>query len=143
MLVKSVSASAFVLSLVLTLATAATAQAPTRPNSQSTANEHHQAMSAMMKDMAQQMSAMADQMGHGDVGPDQEKQMGRRMDRMSGMMHRMSGMAMHPDMRDSEFRSQMGRMRGQMNDMMHNSSPNSPPSRSGTGGGAADPHGHE
>ena len=91
-----------------------------------------------MKDMAQQVSAMADQMGHGDMAAGQERQMGRQMERMSGMMHRMSGMAGHPNMRDSDFQKQMGRMRQQMNSMMHDA-----PANPATNGGAPDAHGHQ
>jgi hypothetical protein len=142
MLSKIPSLTAFGLAAVLMVAAPAMAQSNATPAAPSgMATQHQQMMSGMMKDMAQQMSTMADQLGHGVMNGAQDKQ-------MSGMMHRMSGMTGQPNMSYPEFQKRMGQMRQQMNSMMHAApgtsaapAPGATPAKPDVSGGA-DPHGH-
>jgi len=82
---------------------------------------HHQMMQKMMKDMTQEMMGMTEQMSKGELTPDQRKQMAQRMEMMSGMMHRMSGVEAMPAMNDPEQEKQMDEMRKQMDKIMSKS----------------------
>ena len=97
--------------------------------------QRQEQMSGLMMDMSQQMTGIGNRMAQGNLTPDQEKQMGHYMARLSSMMHRLSRMAGNPGMPNAEFQSQMGQMRGQVNSMSHQmggmmgGSPMGPPSR--------------
>jgi hypothetical protein len=75
----------------------------------------------MMKDMSHEMSKMTEQMSGSDLNPEMREQISRRMELMSTMMRRMSGLAARPAMSDAESQKQMEEMRGQMDDMMRDS----------------------
>lgn len=75
----------------------------------------------MMKDMTQEMSRMTDQMSQGALTPDQQKQMAKRMEFMSAMMRRLSGLEARPAIKHGEMDKQLDQMRKQMDDMMSNS----------------------
>ena len=71
----------------------------------------------MMKDMTQEMTKMTEQMAQGALTPDQQKQMAQRMQFMSTMMHRLSGLEARPAIKHGELDKQM---RKQMDEMMGN-----------------------
>lgn len=75
----------------------------------------------MMKDMTQEMSRMTDQMSQGALTPDQQKQMARRMEFMSTMMHRLSDLEARPAIKHGDMDKQLNQMRKQMDDMMSSS----------------------
>jgi hypothetical protein len=79
---------------------------------------HHQMLYRIMKDMTQEMGAMAEQMSRSDLTADQREQMGQRMKRTATMMERMSGLAARPAMANPESQRQMELMRKQMDEMM-------------------------
>jgi len=79
---------------------------------------HHQRIAEVMKDMTQAMGSMTDQMAKGDLTPEQRKEMAQRMDRMSHLMHQMSGLESRPAMKDAESQKQMELMKKQMGEMM-------------------------
>jgi len=111
---------AVVLCLGIFIAAPALAQSSTGPYWGGDVTEHHRMQYQMMKDMAQEMSRMTEQMSPGQLTSDQRKQMAGRMTLMSTMMRRMSGLAARPAMREPEWQKQMGEMRKQMDDMMGN-----------------------
>ncbi len=74
----------------------------------------------MMKDMTQEMSRMTEQMSQGAT-PDQQKQMAKRMEFMSTMMHRLSGLEARPAIKHGDMDKQLNQMRKQMDDMMSSS----------------------
>ena len=111
---------AVVLCLGIFIAAPALAQSSTGPYWGGDVTEHHRMQYQMMKDMAQEMSRMTEQMSPGQLTSDQRKQMAGRMTLMSTMMRRMSGLAARPAMREAEWQKQMGEMRKQMDDMMGN-----------------------
>ncbi len=84
---------------------------------QSETSQHHQRLYAIMKDMTQEMTKMAEGMSRGPLAPEQRADMAQKMDRMSQMMHRMSGLAARPAMSDPESQKQMDEMRKQMDEM--------------------------
>lgn len=75
-------------------------------------------MSGVMRDMANSMMSMSDDMGKGTMTATQQKQMGDRMRDMSMMMDNMSGMMGQGMMMDAEQQQKMSEMRKQM-DAMH------------------------
>ena len=93
---------------------------------QSGVSEHHQIIADMMKDMSQEMSKMAEQMSRGELTPEQRKHLGQRMEIMSKMMHRMSGLESRPAMKEPEMQQQLKQMRRQMDEMMRDPSMKSP-----------------
>lgn len=74
----------------------------------------------MMRDLTQAMRSMTEQMSRGDLTPEQRLQMARRMERMSMMMRRMSGLATRPTIIGPEWQKQMRRMRQEMDEMLQN-----------------------
>jgi uncharacterized membrane protein YeiB len=75
----------------------------------------------MMKDLTEEMSTMTEQMGRGELSPDQRLQMARRMERMSMMMRRMSSVTALPTMKEADQTKKMQQMRKQMDEMMRDS----------------------
>jgi gas vesicle protein len=122
----AVSMMAFVVCLGIFSAAAVSAQPTTGAARQTGMSEHHQMMADMMKDMSQEMSKMTEQMGGGEGTPEQRKQLSQRMERMSKVMHRMSGLYSRPAMKEPEMQKQMDQMRKQMGEMTHDSSMKSP-----------------
>lgn len=112
------SMTAIVVCLGIFIAAPAFAQSPTGPYWGSDVTQHHRMQYQMMKDMAQEMTRMTEQMSLGELTSDQRKQMAGRMTLMSAMMRRMSGLAARPAMREPERQKQMGEMRKQMDEMM-------------------------
>ena len=113
--------TALVASLGLLLAVSAMAQTAPPASKHDGMSAHHQKMFQMMKDMTEEMTVMSEQMSQGDITSDQRKKMFLRMDVMSGMMHRMSGVEAAPAMSDPERKKQMDEMRKQMDEMMRTS----------------------
>lgn len=72
----------------------------------------------MMKDLTQEMGTMTEQMGRGELSPDQRLQMARRMERMSVMMRRMSGLAALPTTKEADQKPQMQQMRKETDETM-------------------------
>ena len=81
---------------------------------------HHLRIYQMMKDMTQEMTKMTEQMAQGALTPDQQKQMAQRMQFMSTMMHRLSGLEARPAIKHGELDKQLDQMRKQMDEMMGN-----------------------
>lgn len=106
------SMTAMATCLGVLLAATAMAQSPPSATTQDGMSVHHQRLYKMMKDMTLEMTGMTDQMSRVDVTPDQRKQMALRMEAMSGMMHRMSGVEAMPVMMDAEQKKQMDEMMG-------------------------------
>ena len=98
--------------------TPTSAQTSTAPTSHDVTSQHHQWIYRMMKDMTQEMTRMTEQMSGTQLTPDQRFGMAQRMQRMSTMMRRLSGLAARPVMRDREWRRQADQMRKQMDEMM-------------------------
>ena len=98
--------------------TPTSAQTSTAPTSQDATSQHHQWIYRMMKDMTQEMTRMTEQMSGTELTPDQRSGMAQRMQRMSTMMRRLSGLAARPVMRDRDWRRQADQMRKQMDEMM-------------------------
>jgi hypothetical protein len=122
----AVSMTALVLSLGMFSAASVTAQPTTGMSKQSGMSEHHQMMSDMMKDMSGEMNRMTEQMGGGEPTPEQRKQMSQRMERMSKLMHHMSGLESRPAMKGPEMQKQQDLMRKQMDEMKRDPSMKSP-----------------
>ena len=81
---------------------------------------HHSRIYQMMKDMTQEMTKMTEQMAQGALTPDQQKQMAKRMEFMSTMMHRLSGLEARPAIKHGDMEKQMDQMRKQMDEMIGN-----------------------
>ena len=79
---------------------------------------HHLRIYQMMKDMTQEMTKMTEQMSQGSLTPDQQKQMAIRMQFMSAIMHRLSGLEARPAIKHGDMDKQLDRMQKQMNQMM-------------------------
>ena len=109
--------AAFVVYLGIFVAVPAMAQSSIGPYWGGDVTEHHRMQYQLMKDMAQEMNRMTEQMSQGELKPEQRKQMAGRMALMSSMMQRMSGLAARPAMREPEWQKQMGEMRKQMDAM--------------------------
>jgi hypothetical protein len=62
----------------------------------------------------------------GYVGAEQRNQMSQRVERLSKMMHRMSGLQDRPALKGPELQKQMDQMRRQMDEMMRDPSMKSP-----------------
>ena len=88
---------------------------------QTQTDPHHQRIYQMMKDMTQEMSRMTEQMSQGALTPDQQKQMAKRMEFMSAMMRRFSGLEARPAIKHGNVDKQLDQMRKQMDDMMSSS----------------------
>lgn len=116
------SMMAVVVCLGVLLIAPATGQSTTSATTQDSANQHHQRLYQMMKDMNQEMGGMTEKMSRGGLTPEQGEQMGRDMAQMSTMMRRMSGLAAKPAMREADYQEQMDQMRKQMDEMMRDSS---------------------
>lgn len=115
------SIMAIAVCLGIFVATPAMAQSSTGPYWGGNVTQHHRLQYQMMKDMAQEMTRMTEQMSQGELTPEQRKQMAGRMALMSTMMQRMSGLAARPAMREQEWQKQMGGMRKQMDGMVRDS----------------------
>jgi hypothetical protein len=115
------SMMAIVVCLGIFVAAPAMAQLSTGPNWGGNVTQHHRMQYQMMKDMAEEMTRMTEQMSQGELTSEQRKQMAGRMALMSTMMQRMSGLAARPAMREQEWQKQMGGMRKQMDEMMRES----------------------
>ena len=74
----------------------------------------------MMKDMTQEMTKMMEQMAQGAPTSNQQRQMAKRMEFMSTMMHRLSGLEARPATKHGELDKQLDQMRKQMDEMMGN-----------------------
>ena len=100
----------------------ANAQAPVGSTfqDQSRIEPHHLRIYQMMKDMTQEMTKMTEQMAQGALTPDQQKQMAQRMQFMSTMMHRLSGLEARPAIKHGELDKQLDQMRKQTDEMMGN-----------------------
>ena len=100
----------------------ANAQAPVGSTfqDQGRIDPHHLRIYQMMKDMTQEMTKMTEQMAQGALTPDQQKQMAQRMQFMSTMMHRLSGLEARPAIKRGELDKQLDQMRKQMDEMMGN-----------------------
>lgn len=94
------------------------AQSAEGTSQQTGVSQHHQAMYDLMKDMSQEMNKMTEEMSHGPLAPEQQKQMAQRMKRMSTLMQRMSGLQAKPAIKEPEAQKQLRQMRKQMDDMM-------------------------
>ena len=81
---------------------------------------HHLRIYQMMKDVTQEMTRMTEQMVQGALTPDQQKQMAQRMQFMSTMMHRLSGLEARPAIKHGDMEKQMDQMRKQMDEMIGN-----------------------
>lgn len=81
-----------------------------------------QTMGGMMKDMAEQMKAMAGHMSQGELSATEQKQAADRLRTMAQMLDRMSGMAGKGMTTDADMNKQMNQMRKQMDDMMQHPS---------------------
>jgi hypothetical protein len=84
-------------------------QNPTEP--------HHFRIYQMMKDMTQEMTKMTEQMSQGAPTPDQQKQMAKRMQSMSAIMHRLSGLEARPAIKHGDMDKQLDQTRKQMDQM--------------------------
>ena len=81
---------------------------------------HHLRIYQMMKDMTQEMTKMMEQMAQGAPTSNQQRQMAKRMEFMSTMMHRLSGLEARPATKHGELDKQLDQMRKQMDEMMGN-----------------------
>lgn len=88
------------------------------PVQHDTVSQHHRVEYLLMKDMADDMARMADEMATKDATVEQRKQMARRMERMSVLMHHMSGFWARPAMSEPEMKKQMDQMRREMDAMI-------------------------
>ena len=61
---------------------------------------------------------MTEQMAQGALAPDQQKQMAKRMEFMSTMMHRLSGLEARPAIKHGDMDKQLDQMQKQMSEMM-------------------------
>jgi len=118
-MIKTTAASLMAIAVCLTLLATSPVGAQPAPGvtQQSETSQHHRRLYAMMKDMSQEMAKMTEQMSRGPLAPEQRADMAQKMDRMSAMMHRMSGLAARPAMSDPESQKQMEEMRKQMEEM--------------------------
>lgn len=121
-MIKRANAStmAIIACLAIFVSAPAMAQSSTGPYWGGDVTQHHRMQYQMMKDMAQEMTRMTEQMSLGELTSDQRKQMAERMTLMSAMMRRMSGLASRPAMREPQWQKQMGEMRKQMDGMTGN-----------------------
>jgi hypothetical protein len=121
-MIKRANASmmAIVVYLAILVSVPAMAQSSTGPYWGGDVTQHHRMQYQMMKDMAQEMTRMTEQMSLDELSSDQRKQMAGKMTLMSTMMRRMSGLESRPAMREPKWQKQMGEMRKQMDEMMGN-----------------------
>ena len=112
--------TAIVVCLGLFVAEPAMAQSSTGPYWGGDVSQHHQWIYQMMKDMTDQMGQMTEQM-RGDLTPDQRLQMVQRMQKMSMLMRRLSGLEARPAISERKWKKQMDQMRRQMDEMMRDS----------------------
>lgn len=111
---KKTSASISALALCLGMFSAMSVSA--QPAAATSVN-HHQMMGDMMKEMIQEMNEMTEQMTRDERTPEQRKQMSQRMERMSKVMHRISGLESRPAMKGPEMQKQYDQMLKQMDEM--------------------------
>ena len=100
----------------------ANAQAPVGSTfqDQGQIDPHHLQIYQMMKDMTHEMTIMTEQMEQGALTPDQQKRMAERMEFMSTMMHRLSGLEARPAIKHGNMEKQLDQMRKQMDEMIGN-----------------------
>ena len=119
-----IAISTRIVAICASMLTAASANAQSPAGStfqdQGRIDPHHLRIYQMMKDMTQEMTKMTEQMAQGALTPDQQKQMAQRMQFMSTMMHRLSGLEARPAIKHGELDKQLDQMRKQMDEMMGN-----------------------
>lgn len=115
------SMAAIIVCIGMFAAVPASAQSTTGPTWQDEVSQHHQLQYQMMKDMADQMGQMTEQMSRDDLTPEESKKMGEQMGRMAKMIRFMSGLAARPAHTHAQLQKQMDQMRAQMDEMMRNS----------------------
>src|SRR3974377_867158 len=117
-----IAISTRIVAICASMLTAASANAQSPAGStfqdQGRIDPHHLRIYQMMKDMTQEMTKMTEQMAQGALTPDQQKQMAQRMQFMSTMMHRLSGLEARPAIKHGELDKQLDQMQKQMGDMM-------------------------
>jgi len=119
-LLESLIAPAFVVSLLLPVASPGQPAGQDRPQQSSAAApaspelRRHHAMRGLMDDMAQEISGMREQMAKESMTPKSQREMSARMRRLSEVMRRMSGLMDRPTMKEPEMAKQLDRMRKQM-----------------------------
>ena len=87
----AVSVSALVLCLSMLTAAPVSAQPTAATERQASLSEHRQEMDAMMKKMYQELRNMMKDMKGGDVTSEKMKLMDKHMQRMTNMLHGLSG----------------------------------------------------
>ena len=112
--------AALVLGFGLVVTEPAQAQSTTAPPAADATSQHHRQMYQLMKDMTQEMNKMTDDMAHGPLPADRQKQMAQRMERMSKMMGGMARFGATPPMKETDWQNRMQEMRAQMDAMMRN-----------------------
>ena len=119
---RTASMTAITISLCTLGSLSANAQAPVGSTfqDQSQTDPHHLRIYEMMKGMTQEMSKMTEQMAQGSLKPDQQKQMAKRMEFMSTMMHRLSGLEARPAIKHGNMEKQLDQMRKEMDEMIGN-----------------------
>ena len=119
---KITSMTAVAICLGILTVFSASAQSPVGSTfqDQDQLDPHHLRIYQMMKDMTQEMTRMTEQMAQGALTPDQQKQMAQRMQFMSTMMHRLSGLEARPAIKHGDMEKQMDQMRKQMDEMIGN-----------------------
>ena len=76
-------------------------------------------MPKVMDAMAREMSQMQREMEAGPLTPEAERDMAKRMEAMSRVMRRMSGLADRPSMSDAEMKREYEQMQRDMDAMSH------------------------
>lgn len=103
------------------VAAPARAQSSTEPSWQDNVSQHHQWIYRMMKDMTDQMGQMTELMSRGDLTPDQRLRTSQRMQKMSILMRRLSGLESRPAIGEGKWKKQADQMRRQMDEMTRDS----------------------
>ena len=115
--------AALLVGLAMSITMAVSTQTMPSAIQKSGMSDHHEQQFRLMKDMAQVMSGMENEMSRGDLTALQKQQMIQRMQRMSTMMDRMAGLNNRPAMKSQEMQMQMVQMREQMDEMMRDMAP--------------------
>ncbi len=107
---------------MVTLRSASAQQSPVGSTfqDQGKTDPHHLRIYQTMKDMTQEMTKMTEQMSQGALTSDQQTQMAKRMQFMSMMMRRLSGLEARPAIKHGDMDKQLDQMRKQMDEMMGN-----------------------
>jgi hypothetical protein len=117
---RTASMTAIAVCLAILAVPPANAQSPLGSTfqDQNPTEPHHFRIYQMMKDMTQEMTKMTEQMSQGALTPDQQKQMAIRMQSMSAIMHRLSGLEARPAIKHGDMDKQLDQMQKQMDQMM-------------------------